>query len=349
METVYKRLLYFDFAHPFYTSGKSNDFRLLALSDTEATLRRNHSIYHGRSLSPTVLSREKSPGVPMVNMAAGTELFWGMSLQNVAFANYTIEASGTGNIVCYINVNLSTGAVINAGNDPEISNAGALTAVKAVASAPIIYYTITTNDSVKLRLKDPRGNELAVTHLGAGSQGKEIALEVPAGRKGLFSVEEDNGSPATPVYYFVHEGVYGSTYAGVIQLITPSFTYDGKEFFRITFAPKAVKWKYYFVSRAMSASDMITRLRVVDSGFASVDDTHAEFTFSVPAELDPDDKVKSVFPAGDAVVEVISDDVIAFREKPRKKIELQDNSQPRIENLSNPDPTSPDAIMIIQV
>lgn len=348
METVYKKLFYFDLVHPFYTSGKSNDFRFHALPDTDSTLRRHHSIFHGRSNSPTVLSREKSPGTPMVTMAAGTELFWGMQLLNVPFVNYTAQASGTGNITCYINVNLTTGAVLSAGNDPMVEAGGLLTAVKARTAGTTIYHTLVSNDNIKLRLKDPRGNELWVRNY-IGMAGKEIAVPVPAGRNGLFAVEEDNGAPGTPAWYFVHEALFGSSYAGIIQLITPTFLYDGNEFFRITFAAKEVTWKYYFVSRAMSAADMITRLRVIDNGYTSIDDLHTEITFTDPAALADGDPVGSVFNPGDAIVAVTSEAPVAYREKPRKKIELQDNSLPRIENLSNPDPSGPDAIMIIQV
>ncbi len=345
METVYKRLFYFDLVHPFYTSGKSNDFRFHALSDTESLLRRNHCIFHGRSNNPTVLSREKSPGTPMVTMAAGTELFWGMQLLNVPFVNYTAQASGTGNITCYINVNLTTGAVTSAGNDPEVEAGGLLTAVKARTAGTTIYHTLVSNNNLKLQLKDPRGNVLWTRNY-IGMAGKEIAVPVPAGRKGLFAVLEDTGTPA---YYFVHDEITGSSFAGIIQLITPSFLYDGKEFFRITFAAKEVTWKYYFVSRAMSAADMITRLRVIDNGYTAIDDLHTEITFTDPAALADGDPVGSVFNPGDAIVKVASAAPVAYREKPRKKIELQDSSLPRIENLSNPDPSGPDAIMIIQV
>lgn len=345
METVYKRLFYFDLVHPFYTSGKSNDFRLHALADTENTLRRHHSIFHGRSSSPTVLSREKSPGTPMTTIAAGTELFWGMELVNVPFVNYTAQASGTGNITCFINVNLTTGAVKSAGNDPEVEAGGLLTAIKARTAGTTIYHTLVSNSNLKLRLKDPRGNELWMRNYSSMA-GKEIAIPVPAGRKGLFAVTEDAGSPT---YYFVHDEIFGSSFAGIIQLITPSFLYDGKEFFRITFAAKEVTWKYYFVSRAMSAADMITRLRVIDNGYTSPEDLHTEITFTDPAELADGDPLGSVFNPGDAIVAVTSEAPVAYREKPRKKIELQDSSLPRIENLSNPDPSGPDAIMIIQV
>lgn len=345
METVYKRLFYFDLVHPFYTNGKSNDFRFHALSDTESTLRRHHCIFHGRSNSPTVLSREKSPGTPMVTIAAGTELFWGMQLLNIPFVNYTAQASGTGNITCYINVNLATGAVTSAGNDPDVEAGGLLTAVKARTAGSTIYHVVVSDNNFKLRLKDPRGNTLWTRNY-IGMAGKEVAVPVPAGRKGLFVIEEDTGIPA---YYFVHEEITGSSFAGIIQLITPTFLYDGKEFFRITFAAKEVTWKYYFVSRAMSAADMITRLRVIDNGYTSIDDLHTEITFTDPAELAEGDPVGSVFNPGDAIVAVTSEAPVAYRERPRKKIELQDSSLPRIENLSNPDPSGPDAIMIIQV
>jgi|GEM_PF-3166545 len=355
METLYRKLFHIDVLHGFYTDGKCSDFTIFPISGCEQKLRNHQSVFRYTGNTCSIFFRKSSTSSgPIAALAQGTVLSFGMSLQNPFLFNYTDDLPPRDKVMLFTNVNTSGGLTSTVQSDGRIK----LNVLEARMSGPIINHVIDTNNGVTLVLRDAIGAGTVVTakQHSAGSKGKEVAFDLTQYPAGLYILTEDDGSPRK-FYYYVDAELNGRPLVGLIRIVTPNFTYDENELtdkgkrppYKVAFTARNGTWKYYIVSRKMSAADMISQLRVVDNGFSASDDPHPQIVFNNPANLAAADQLKNVLAAGESAVLVTSQAVVSWRQRARKKIELRKNGQAIIESLPNPDTGRPEPVMLIYV
>ena len=92
MSRQYSSLTEISFAHDYYTSGRSDDFYLVATSETQKLIR-SYRLLFGPAVkghtSSYALLQEDVDGNPLLPLPASYRLRFVMSLKNGALLNYT--------------------------------------------------------------------------------------------------------------------------------------------------------------------------------------------------------------------------------------------------------------------
>lgn len=203
----------------------------------------------------------------------------------------------------------------------ELLNGPLLNPVRYVSSA----FSQTKDDSnaVALRLTDPDGLEQDFRY-----RNDQARLEFAASKPGLYSLQEfDNGGTgigtAEDIYFHLEAGANRPLII-FEAMLTPGWDISTPRLYLMRFEARAVIWRYQVYKHQTRFPEGIT-------------DIYNNLSINIPGSSDLPGGISFSAPSGSDPATLEASDSVKLREKPYRPIQLQNDGETVVENLSNPD------------
>ncbi len=337
MRAWYKTLFSFSVTHEYY-AGRCRDFDILIPPQIRQLCRNGRILLKNTDGVLYGVYEADSAGKALQSLA-GVRLRFGLKLNKPHFSNFT-ELTLGGKTAFYRN-HAATGQ-LDAAMGVEL------------AGSMISHEISKISRPVTLKLVDQEGtviqtDSVTSTHTREVKYENGLLKSGGALTPGYYRVQEaySNGNAEFP--YYVEPGLYRSGVFGLVEIKLDDGFQGAAPEFEIAFRAREQMLKYYVVAREYSNTEF-AKLNISDTGFGEDQRPEVTFTRLTASNFTSDDLKPELIRGDDTQVVLFkSDSAQARRQKARKKIQLNSNSDVLIPHLPAPSEEHSRADLIIHV
>jgi hypothetical protein len=322
-----------------YVGGVSQEVGFVIPSETAASLRRARMLARVSGGVLHLMYESDDAGRPRVS-AAGTTLRFGLSPQTASFRNVTAPSS------------LPPVGIGFWRNTTAASNLDAMQP-RALVGRVFSHQLADAARPVIVSVLDDRARTLRSETVSAAQNASSVAFDLSGLDPGPLTITEayPAGEPRT-TSLLVHAELAREQLIGVVELTIAEALYVSANpiRFEVAFTARSEHLCYYLVVTNHNDAEL-AKISVADAGFG--EDHRAKIEFDrVAGDAFGAAELPTALLGGDAGARFLlfrSVDVVARRERPRRKIQLSRNGEVLVEHLPQPRPEQGDSNLVIHL